>query len=118
MFDTIKTNVKYVLSELFKDFKFTKHTHTWGNEMIRTSWFGRHDFVPYVRIDLWSVGFRISYDPDYMAKFNEQYYDRLSNQQKEWAHEFIKSNTVDEATSERLVYKRLCHELENKGWVD
>lgn len=49
---------------LFKDFKFTKIDLTEGNEMLRTSWFGRHDYVPYVRIDLWRVGYRISYDPD------------------------------------------------------
>lgn len=105
------------IKELFKDFKFTKLSLTEGNEMIRTSWFGRHDFVPYVRIDLWRVGFRISYDPDYKAKYDIQYRDRLGREQLIWAQRFIDDVKCHEVYNENKLYKDLCHALEDKDWV-
>lgn len=71
------------MKELFKNFKFAKIEMKPGNEMIRTSWFGRHDYVPYIRLDLWSVGFRISYDPDYYDIYMSEIHPKLTPVQRE-----------------------------------
>lgn len=121
-----------LLKDLFKDFKFTVIKLEPGNEMIRTSWFGRHDYVPYIRLDLWSIGFRVSYDPDYHKLFWEQYFDRLSAAQVKWTRGYVENActnnpknvktvkatrngiTVDEPIT---LWKDLCKALEDKEWV-
>lgn len=109
------------LKELFKDFKFTVIKMEPGNEMIRTSWFGRHDYVPYVRLDFWKIGFRISYDPNYFVRFEDEYRDRLNKEQLAWAIRFIKDYKEHDdsplAPINQKLYRDLCHELEDKDWV-
>lgn len=131
MFEHTWKNTKYVLKELFKDFKFTVIKLEPGNEMIRTSWFGRHDYVPYIRLDLWSIGFRISYDPDYHKLFWESYFDRLDSKQVKWVRNHIEirlfntdnKKTIEVARGGNIIrepvgmWRDLCKTLEDKEWV-
>lgn len=116
---------------LFKDFKLTKINLSEGNEMLRTSWFGRHDFVPYVRIDLWRVGFRISYDPDYCARYFFEYKPMLTEKQNEQIKVMVDNSLLYDTTSPRrevtrngmvvsepaTMWRDICRYIEDRDWV-
>lgn len=95
--------IEPLLIDPIKALKFSKLKLTTGNEMIRTSWFGRHNFVPYIRIDLWKIGFRISYDPDYYKRYFNKYRPFLSAKEHQrimTEMEAIKINTLGSDTVE------------------
>lgn len=119
------------IKSLFKDFKFTKIDLTKGNEMLRTSWFGRHDFVPYVRIDLWRVGYRISYDPDYCSRYFFEYKPMLTEKQNEMIKTIVDNALVHDKTTPRrtitrngqvvsepaTLWRDVCRYIEDHDWV-
>lgn len=119
------------VKDQFKDFKFTKIDLGYGNEMVRTSWFGRHDMVPYVRIDLWRVGFRISYDPDYCKRYFFEYQPLLTEKQQTIVKEYVNDRLLhDTITPKRHIsregqiieepvdlWKGACRLVEQEGWV-
>lgn len=114
-----------------KNFKFTRLELSEGNEMIRTSWYGRHDYVPYVRLDLWRVGYRISYDPNYYKLYNYIYYHQMSRESQLWCQKYIADRLahmddekcVEVTRGAQLVrepvtlWRDLCRAIKNKGFV-
>lgn len=122
--------LKGFTKKLTKDLKFTKIDLKEGNEMVRTSWFGRHDYVPYVRIDLWKVGYRISYDPNYCGRYFFEYQPYLTVDQEEVIRKYYEDRLVNDEVTPKvtitrggavvrepaMLWRDVCRLVEQSGW--
>lgn len=124
-------SIKAAWKELFKDFYFTKITMEEGNEMVRLSLPGRNDYRPYIRVDFWRVGYRISYAPDYYQRYWANYNAKLTDHQQAVITRYIgdihksakPSDFIEVTYNEHVVrepkqvWRLVCIKVEAEGWL-
>lgn len=119
MFNYSFKEICFAVVFIFKSFKFSKIRMGPGDEMIRLALFSRNEYRWFCRLDLWCVGFRLVYAPDYYKRYNELYRSKLTEAQRSWVANFINDNIGLDSTEtdQAQLYRKLCHALERKGWV-